>query len=72
METSQPMTESMRRHWLVSGAWTRMRAMTSPTVHPAQRIVDLGFGFILPGALSSVAELGVAGKLAQGPRSAAA
>lgn len=43
-----------------------MRAMTSPTVHPAQRIVELGFGFILSGALSSVAEPGVADKLAQG------
>ncbi|AGC47031.1 O-methyltransferase [Myxococcus stipitatus DSM 14675] len=48
-----------------------MHGMNSPTVHPAQRIVDLGFGFILSGALSSVAELGVADKLVQGPRSAA-
>lgn len=56
----------------MSGGWAKMRAMTSPTVHPAQRIVDLGFGFILSGALSTVAELGVADKLARGPRSAAA
>ncbi|MCY1001185.1 methyltransferase [Myxococcus sp. MISCRS1] len=45
--------------------------MTPPTVHPAQRIVDLGFGFILSGALSTAAELGVADRLVQGPRSAA-
>ncbi|MFP2926507.1 methyltransferase [Pyxidicoccus sp. 3LG] len=45
--------------------------MTSPTVHPAQRIVDLGFGFILSGALATAAELGVADRLVQGPRSAA-
>ncbi|MCE9672045.1 acetylserotonin O-methyltransferase [Myxococcus stipitatus] len=42
-----------------------------PDLHPAQRIVDLGFGFILSGALSAVAELGVADLLARGPRSAA-
>ncbi|QSQ20726.1 SAM-dependent methyltransferase [Pyxidicoccus parkwayensis] len=45
--------------------------MTSPTVHPAQQIVDLGFGFILSGALSTAAELGVADRLVQGPKSAA-
>lgn len=45
--------------------------MTSPTVHPAQRIVDLGFGFIFSAALSTAAELGVADRLTQGPRSAA-
>ncbi|PTL82827.1 methyltransferase [Vitiosangium sp. GDMCC 1.1324] len=45
--------------------------MTSNTVHPAQRIVDLGFGFIFSAALSAVAELGVADRLEQGPRSAA-
>ena len=47
-----------------------MRGMTSPTVHPAQQIVDLGFGFILSGALSAATELGVADRLVQGPRSA--
>ncbi|NMO20355.1 SAM-dependent methyltransferase [Pyxidicoccus fallax] len=45
--------------------------MNSPTVHPAQRIVDLGFGFIYSAALSAAAELGVADRLEQGPRSAA-
>ncbi|RKG55459.1 SAM-dependent methyltransferase [Corallococcus sp. AB011P] len=45
--------------------------MTSPTVHPAQLIVDLGFGFIVSGALATAAELGVADHLEQGPKSAA-
>ncbi|RYZ46418.1 MAG: SAM-dependent methyltransferase, partial [Myxococcaceae bacterium] len=45
--------------------------MSPPPVHPAQHIVDLGFGFILSGALATAAELGVADRLTQGPRSAA-
>ncbi|MBN8232736.1 SAM-dependent methyltransferase [Corallococcus macrosporus] len=45
--------------------------MTPPSVHPAQRIVDIGFGFILSGALATAAELGVADHLEQGPKSAA-
>ncbi|WNG29902.1 SAM-dependent methyltransferase [Cystobacter fuscus] len=45
--------------------------MTTPTVNPAQRVVDLGFGFIFSAALSAAAELGVADRLEQGPRSAA-
>lgn len=44
--------------------------MSSSTPHPAQVLVDLGFGFILSGALSAAAELGVADRLAQGPKSA--
>jgi hypothetical protein len=40
--------------------------------HPAQLIVDLGFGFILSGALAAANELGVADLLAQGPKSAEA
>jgi hypothetical protein len=43
--------------------------MTSTSPHPAQLIVDLGFGFILSGALAAVTELGVADRLAQGPKS---
>ncbi|ADO69873.1 ArsR family transcriptional regulator [Stigmatella aurantiaca] len=39
--------------------------------HPAQLIVDLGFGYILSGALAAAAELGVADHLAQGPKSPA-
>ncbi|RYZ42997.1 MAG: SAM-dependent methyltransferase [Myxococcaceae bacterium] len=45
--------------------------MTSSSVHPAQLIVDLGFGFILSGALAAAAELGVADRLEQGPKSVA-
>ena len=45
--------------------------MTTPPPHPAQLIVDLGFGFILSGALAAATELGVADHLAQGPRSPA-
>jgi hypothetical protein len=45
--------------------------MTHPPVHPAQHLVNLGFGFILSGALSAAAELGVADVLARGPRGAA-
>ncbi|WNG33876.1 SAM-dependent methyltransferase [Archangium violaceum] len=41
------------------------------TENPAQRIVDLGFGFIYSAALCAAAELGVADLLEQGPRSAA-
>ncbi|RKH42545.1 methyltransferase [Corallococcus llansteffanensis] len=44
--------------------------MTTPPVHPAQLIVDLGFGFILSGALATAAELGIADHLEQGPKSA--
>lgn len=43
--------------------------MSSTAPHPAQLIVDLGFGFILSGALAAVTELGVADRLAQGPKS---
>ena len=43
--------------------------MTSPSVHPAQLIVDLGFGFILSGALATAAELRIADHLEQGPKS---
>src|SRR5262249_48163185 len=42
--------------------------MSSTAPHPAQLIVDLGFGFILSGALAAVTELGVADRLAQGPK----
>ncbi|HVG57641.1 MAG TPA: methyltransferase [Hyalangium sp.] len=45
--------------------------MASTPPHPAQLIVDLGFGFILSGALAAVTELGVAERLAQGPKSPA-
>lgn len=45
--------------------------MTPTPPHPAQLIVDLGFGFILSGALSAVTELGVADRLAQGAKSSA-
>jgi hypothetical protein len=45
--------------------------MNSPAPHPAQVIVDLGFGFILSGALAAATELGVADLLEQGPRSPA-
>lgn len=44
--------------------------MTSSAPHPAQLLVDLGFGFILSGALAAATELGVADRLAQGPKSA--
>lgn len=43
--------------------------MTSPVVNPGQLIVDLGFGFILSGALSAAAELRVADHLEHGPKS---
>ncbi len=43
--------------------------MSAPSPHPAQLIVDLGFGFILSGALAAATELGVADQLEQGPRS---
>lgn len=45
--------------------------MNSTPPHPAQLIVDLGFGFILSGALAAVTELGVADRLAQGPKNSA-
>ncbi|MDY7230350.1 methyltransferase [Hyalangium rubrum] len=45
--------------------------MTSTPPHPAQLIVELGFGFIVSGALAAVTELGVADRLVQGPKSAA-
>jgi hypothetical protein len=48
-----------------------MRGMNSQSVNPSQRIVDLGFGFIFSAALSAAAELGVADRLEQGPRTAA-
>ncbi|WP_225409896.1 acetylserotonin O-methyltransferase [Stigmatella hybrida] len=35
---------------------------------PAQLLVDLGFGFILSGALAAVTQLGVADRLAEGPK----
>lgn len=43
--------------------------MTSSSVNPGQLIVDLGFGFILSGALSAATELRVADHLEQGPKS---
>jgi hypothetical protein len=43
--------------------------MSVPPPPPAQLIVDLGFGFILSGALAAATELGVADQLEQGPRS---
>jgi hypothetical protein len=43
--------------------------MNSTPPHPAQLIVDLGFGFILSGALAAVTELKVAEHLEQGPKS---
>lgn len=46
--------------------------MTTPDKHPAQIIVDLGFGFILSGALATAAELRVADHLESGPKHATA
>ncbi|WP_224369576.1 acetylserotonin O-methyltransferase [Hyalangium versicolor] len=45
--------------------------MTASSPHPAQLLVDLGFGFILSGALAAATELGVADRLVQGPKSPA-
>jgi hypothetical protein len=44
---------------------------TALSIHPSQRLVDIGFGFLYSGALAAAAQLGVADLLEQGPRSAA-